>query len=72
MKSKVLVFFGKHLYSYKVGSLDIIGTARKLENLRSICAFCSRMKRGRLAAAAQHHGWNVLAMGQHLDDVAER
>ncbi|KIH43852.1 hypothetical protein ANCDUO_26136 [Ancylostoma duodenale] len=50
---------------------DIIGTARKLENLRSICAFCSRMKRGRLAAAAQHHGWNVLAMGQHLDDVAE-
>ncbi|RCN49560.1 aminotransferase, class V [Ancylostoma caninum] len=51
---------------------DIIGTARKLENLRSICAFCSRMKRGRLAAAAQHHGWNVLAMGQHLDDVAER
>ncbi|KAK5982974.1 tRNA 2-thiocytidine biosynthesis protein ttcA [Trichostrongylus colubriformis] len=50
---------------------DIIGAARKLNNVRSICAFCSRMKRGRLAAAAQLHGWNVLAMGQHLDDVAE-
>ncbi|KAF8358196.1 hypothetical protein PRIPAC_93191 [Pristionchus pacificus] len=50
---------------------DIIGQARKLKNLRSICAFCSRMKRGRLAAAAVTHGWNVLAMGQHLDDLAE-
>ncbi|VDO20255.1 unnamed protein product [Haemonchus placei] len=50
---------------------DIIGAAKKLNNVRSICAFCSRMKRGRLAAAAQLHGWNVLAMGQHLDDVAE-
>ncbi|KJH41938.1 aminotransferase, class V [Dictyocaulus viviparus] len=51
---------------------DIIGAAKKTKDVRSICAFCSRMKRGRLAAAAQHHGWNVLAMGQHLDDVAER
>ncbi|VDN19637.1 unnamed protein product [Cylicostephanus goldi] len=50
---------------------DIIGHARKIENLRSICAYCSRMKRGRLAAAAHLHGWNVLAMGQHLDDVVE-
>ncbi|ULU01560.1 hypothetical protein L3Y34_001709 [Caenorhabditis briggsae] len=50
---------------------DIIGAAMKTPGLRSICAFCSRMKRGRLAAAAQFHGWNVLAMGQHLDDLAE-
>ncbi|CAB3401688.1 unnamed protein product [Caenorhabditis bovis] len=50
---------------------DIIGAAKRVGGLRSICAFCSRMKRGRLAAAAQHHGWNVLAMGQHLDDLAE-
>ncbi|KAK6745507.1 hypothetical protein RB195_011932 [Necator americanus] len=50
---------------------DIISSAKRQKNLRSICAFCSRLKRGRLAAAAQHHGWNVLAMGQHLDDVAE-
>ncbi|KAF1761379.1 hypothetical protein GCK72_009635 [Caenorhabditis remanei] len=50
---------------------DIIGAAKKTPGLRSICAFCSRMKRGRLAAAAQYHNWNVLAMGQHLDDLAE-
>jgi len=29
------------------------------------------MKRGRLYAAARKHGYNVLALGQHLDDLAE-
>eukprot|EP00095_Tigriopus_kingsejongensis_P008560 snap_masked-scaffold548_size139981-processed-gene-0.14 protein:Tk08560 transcript:snap_masked-scaffold548_size139981-processed-gene-0.14-mRNA-1 annotation:"PREDICTED: uncharacterized protein LOC100175538" len=37
----------------------------------SICAFCSRMKRGRIYAAARRNNYNVLAMGQHLDDLAE-
>lgn len=37
----------------------------------SICSFCSRMKRGRLYAAARSNGYNVLALGQHLDDLAE-
>ena len=29
------------------------------------------MKRGRLYACARSEGYNVLAMGQHLDDMAE-
>ena len=29
------------------------------------------MKRGRIYAAARREGYNVLAMGQHLDDLAE-
>ena len=29
------------------------------------------MKRGRLYACARREGWNVLAFGQHLDDLAE-
>ncbi|VDL48930.1 unnamed protein product [Hymenolepis diminuta] len=37
----------------------------------SICSFCSRMKRGRIYAAALKHGYNVIALGQHLDDLAE-
>ena len=39
----------------------------------SICSFCSRMimKHGRLYACARKEGYNVLAMGQHLDDLAE-
>eukprot|EP00094_Tigriopus_californicus_P006977 TCALIF_06718-PA protein Name:"Similar to ttcA tRNA 2-thiocytidine biosynthesis protein TtcA (Nitrosococcus oceani (strain ATCC 19707 / NCIMB 11848))" AED:0.00 eAED:0.00 QI:0/0/0/0.5/1/1/2/0/980 len=40
-------------------------------NCSSICAFCSRMKRGRIYASARREKYNVLAMGQHLDDLAE-
>jgi tRNA 2-thiocytidine biosynthesis protein TtcA len=37
----------------------------------SICAFCARMKRGMLYTCCRTNGYNVLAMGQHLDDLAE-
>jgi len=37
----------------------------------SICAFCSRMKRGMLYSCMREHGFNVLVLGQHLDDFAE-
>ncbi|XP_033632009.1 uncharacterized protein LOC117293705 [Asterias rubens] len=51
---------------------SIIDTASSLEGgCDSICSFCSRMKRGRLYACARREGYNVLAMGQHLDDLAE-
>ncbi|WAQ99967.1 TTCA-like protein [Mya arenaria] len=38
----------------------------------SICSFCSRMKRGIIYACARREGYNVLALGQHLDDLCER
>ncbi|MCP5140939.1 MAG: tRNA 2-thiocytidine biosynthesis protein TtcA [Zoogloeaceae bacterium] len=37
----------------------------------SYCAFCARMKRGALYSCARENGYNVLALGQHLDDLAE-
>lgn len=37
----------------------------------SYCSFCSRMKRGIMYATARREGYNVLALGQHLDDLAE-
>ena len=46
--------------------------AASLPKLNSICSFCSRMKRGRLYACARREGYNVLALGHHLDDLAER
>ena len=53
-------------------SSGIIQQAAQLTVCESICSFCSRMKRGRLYACARRGGYNVLAMGQHLDDLAER
>ena len=49
---------------------DIMSQAME-SNASSICAFCSRMKRGRIYAAARKNGYNVLALGQHLDDLTE-
>ncbi len=37
----------------------------------SYCAFCSRMKRGLMYRTAREKGYNVLALAQHLDDLAE-
>ena len=52
--------------------IDIIGAAAKLPVCESICSYCSRMKRGRIYACARREGYNVVALGQHLDDIAER
>ena len=37
----------------------------------SYCAFCSRLKRGIMYSTARAEGYNVLALAQHLDDLAE-
>lgn len=37
----------------------------------SFCAYCSRMKRGIMYRICREQGYNVLALGQHLDDLAE-
>lgn len=37
----------------------------------SYCSFCSRMKRGLMYKTCREKGYNVLALGQHLDDLAE-
>lgn len=37
----------------------------------SYCAFCARMKRGSIYATARKNQYNVIALAQHLDDLAE-
>ncbi len=37
----------------------------------SFCAYCSRMKRGIMYRLCREQGYGVLALGQHLDDLAE-
>ncbi|MGK0673842.1 MAG: ATP-binding protein [Halothiobacillaceae bacterium] len=49
----------------------IVQLAEKHMRGDSYCAFCARMKRGLMYKTAREHGYNVLALGQHLDDIAE-
>ncbi len=46
---------------------------RALKTMRgdSFCAYCARMRRGVLYDVARKEGYNVLALGHHLDDLAE-
>ncbi len=37
----------------------------------SYCSWCARMKRGVMYSTARREGYNVLALAQHLDDLAE-
>ncbi len=37
----------------------------------SYCSWCARMKRGVMYGMARREGYNVLALAQHLDDLAE-
>jgi tRNA 2-thiocytidine biosynthesis protein TtcA len=49
----------------------IMEQARANMDNDSFCAYCSRMKRGIMYSTARQHGYNVLALAQHLDDLAE-
>ena len=37
----------------------------------SFCSFCARLKRGIIYRRMREEGYGVLALGQHLDDLAE-
>jgi tRNA 2-thiocytidine biosynthesis protein TtcA len=49
----------------------IMELARAHMGRKSYCAFCSRLKRGLIYQTARDHGFNVIALAQHLDDLAE-
>lgn len=59
---------------YYYESQAVLETAKRVlgnNPKASICAFCSRMRRGILYSACRREGYNVLALGQHMDDLAE-
>lgn len=56
---------------YFLESDALVERARQSMQKNSICSFCSRMKRGMIYSCARREGYNVIAMGQHLDDLAE-
>jgi tRNA(Ile)-lysidine synthase TilS/MesJ len=49
----------------------IMEQARSHMSGDSFCAYCSRMKRGIMYNTCRRNGYNVLALAQHLDDLAE-
>ncbi|MEN8174113.1 MAG: ATP-binding protein, partial [Pseudomonadota bacterium] len=49
----------------------IMEQARKHMDGDSFCAYCARMKRGIMYSTSRREGFNVLALAQHLDDLAE-
>ena len=56
---------------YFYESDKILDNAKKSLQKNSICAFCARMKRGIIYSCARREKYNVIALGQHLDDIAE-
>jgi tRNA 2-thiocytidine biosynthesis protein TtcA len=59
--------------AYHYESQPIVAEAQKTlsKDTDSFCAYCSRMRRGILYRVAREQGYNVLALAQHLDDLAE-
>ena len=56
---------------YFYESQPIVEQAEANMKGNSFCAYCSRMRRGILYRVARENGCNVLALAQHLDDLAE-
>ncbi|MHB1677618.1 MAG: ATP-binding protein [Sulfuriferula sp.] len=56
---------------YFYESQPILEAAKLHMDGDSFCAYCSRMRRGILYRVARENHYNVLALGQHLDDLAE-
>lgn len=56
---------------YFYASQPIVAEAQAKMQGDSFCAYCSRMRRGILYRVARENGYGVLALAQHLDDIAE-
>ena len=69
--SKLKDYLAELEVPYFYVSHDMTKQAEEQMKKDSFCSFCSRMKRGMMYSTARREGYNVLALGQHLDDLAE-
>ena len=69
---KPLINYMKDLnIPYFYESDKILEKAKLNLQKNSICSYCARMKRGIIYNCARREKYNVIALGQHLDDLAE-
>lgn len=64
-------FFQAFDTPYFFETFPILATAKEKMRGDSYCSFCARIKRGLMYQVARREGYNVLALGQHLDDLSE-
>lgn len=57
--------------AYRYERQHIVERAQATMRGDSFCSYCARMRRGALYRIAREEGCSVLALGQHLDDLAE-
>ncbi len=67
----LLKYFASYGVDYFLEQFPIAEQAKKSMKGDSYCAFCARMKRGLMYKTARKHNYNILALGQHLDDLAQ-
>lgn len=65
------VFFKQFDTPYFFEEFPILEQAKESMKGDSYCSFCARIKRGLMYKVARREGYNVLALGQHLDDLSE-
>lgn len=56
---------------YFYESQPIMDLGKEHMDKDSYCSWCARMKRGIMYSTARREGYNVIALAQHLDDLAE-
>jgi tRNA(Ile)-lysidine synthase TilS/MesJ len=64
-------FFTQFDTPYFFEAFPIMDTAKEKMRGDSYCSFCARIKRGLMYQVARRENYNVLALGQHLDDLSE-
>jgi len=65
------VFFKTFDIPYFFEEFPILEQAKESMKGDSYCSFCARIKRGLMYKVARRESYNVLALGQHLDDLSE-